>query len=143
RIDVRDGAKGPRVVEGVKRRVVARPHRRQPGDEELWVVIRYPDRDKPQVVQVDDDRSTAAPETPLGAVARVAQAGQRSEECLQRSKREAGLADDAVRHGPGWHHQHTLSFLATWFLARETHRGKTMDACDDVTADSPRHCGDL
>jgi hypothetical protein len=33
RIDVRDGAKGPLVVEAVKRRVVSRTHRRQQGDE--------------------------------------------------------------------------------------------------------------
>ena len=41
RIDVRDGAKGPLVVEIVKRRVVSRTHRRQQGDEELLAVIRY------------------------------------------------------------------------------------------------------
>src|SRR5215475_13258687 len=35
RIDVRDGSKGPLVVEVVKRRVVARPHRRQQGHEEM------------------------------------------------------------------------------------------------------------
>ena len=35
RIDGRDGSTGPRVVDGVKRRVVARPPRRQHGDEEL------------------------------------------------------------------------------------------------------------
>src|SRR2546428_10705528 len=34
RIDVRDGSKGPLVVEVVKRRVVSRTHRRQQGDEE-------------------------------------------------------------------------------------------------------------
>jgi SRSO17 transposase len=143
RIDVRDGAKGPLVVEMVKRRVVGRTHRRQQGDEELLVVIRYHDRDKQQVVKVDYYLSNAAPATPLGALARVAKAGHRIEECLQRSKREAGLADYEVRHWTGWHHHHTLSLLATWFLERETHRGKKMDTCDDVTADSPRYCGDL
>ena len=35
RIDVRDGSKGPLVVDVVKRRVVARTPRRQQGDEEL------------------------------------------------------------------------------------------------------------
>ena len=35
RIDVRDGSKGPLVVDGIKRRVVARTPRRQQGDEEL------------------------------------------------------------------------------------------------------------
>src|SRR5712691_3270906 len=50
RIDVRDGSKGPLGVEVVKRRVVARTHRRQQGDEETLVVIRSRDRDQEQVV---------------------------------------------------------------------------------------------
>ena len=53
RIDVRDRAKGPLVVEIVKRRVVSRDHRRQQGEEELLTVIRSRDRDADKVVQVD------------------------------------------------------------------------------------------
>jgi len=143
RIDVRDGSTGPLVVEVVKRRVVSRTHRRQEGDEELLVVIRYRDRDQEQVVKVDYYLSNAVPETPLGALARVAKAAHRIEECLQRSKSEAGLADYEVRNWTGWQHHQTLSFLATWFLVRETQRGKKMDPCDHLTPDSPRHCDDL
>jgi len=143
RIDVRDGAQGPLVVDVVKRRVMARTHRRQQGHEERVVVIRYRDRDHQQVVKVDVYLSNAAPETSLWPCARVAKAEHRLEECLQRSKSEAGLADDEVRHGTGWHHHQTLSLLATWFLVTETLRGKKMDTRDHVTADSPRHRGDL
>ena len=139
RVDVRDGSKGPLVVEVVKRRVVSRTHRRQQGDEELLVVIRYRDRDNHQVVKVDYYLSNAAPETPRWELARVAKAAHRIEECLQRSKSEAGLADYEVRHWTGWQHHHTLSLLATWFLERETHRGKKMDACTHVTPDPSRH----
>jgi hypothetical protein len=142
RIDVRDGAKGPLTVEGVQRRVGAPPHRRQQGDEELVVVLRYHDRDKQPVGKVGDALAQAAPETPLGALARVATAGHRLEACLQRSKSAAGLADSAGRHWTGWHHHQTLAFLATWFLERETHRGKTRDAGENVPADAPRPCGD-
>src|SRR6266568_7470769 len=91
RIDVRDGSKGPLVVEAVKRRVVSRTHRRQQGDEEMLVVIRYRDRDQQEVVKVDYYLSNAVPETPLWEFARVAKAEHRIEECLQRSKSEAGL----------------------------------------------------
>jgi len=143
RIDVRDGSKGPLVVETVKRRVVSRTHRRQQGDEELLVVIRYRDRDNQQVVQVDYYLSNAVPETPLGEFARVAKAEHRIEECLQRSKSEAGLADYEVRNWTGWQHHQTLSLLATWFLVRETDRGKKMDPGDYLPADSPGHCDDL
>ena len=142
RIDVRDGSKGLLVVEVVKRRVVARTHRRQQGHEEMLVVMRYRDRDNQQVVKVDYYLSNAAPETPLWQFARVAKAEHRIEDCIQRSKSEAGLADYEVRHGTGWQHHQTLSLLATWFLVQETERGKKMDASDDVTPDSPRHCGD-
>jgi SRSO17 transposase len=143
RIDVRDGAKGPLVVEAVKRRVVSRTHRRQQGDEEILVVLRYRDRDNQQVVKVDYYLSNAAPETPLGEFARVAKAEHRIEECLQRSKSEAGLADYEVRNWTGWQHHQTLSFLATWFLVRETERGKKLDPCDHLTTDSSGHCLDL
>ena len=112
------------MVEAVKRRVVSRTHRRQQGDPETSVVLRYRDRDQAQVVKVDYYLSNAAPETPLGEFARVAKAEHRIEECLQRSKSEAGLADYEVRNWTGWQHHQTLSFLATWFLVRETERGK-------------------
>jgi SRSO17 transposase len=131
------------VVEAVKRRVVSRTHRRQQGDEEMVVVIRYRDRDQQEVVKVDYYLSNAVPQTPLGEFARVAKAEHRIEECLQRSKSEAGLADYEVRNWTGWQQHQTLSFLATWFLVRETERGKKMDPCDDLTTDSPGHRYDL
>jgi SRSO17 transposase len=143
RINVRDGSKGPLVVEVVKRRVASRTHRRQQGDEELLTVIRYRDRDQDEVVKVDYYLSNTVPETSLAELARVAKAEHRIEECLQRSKSEAGLADYEGRNWTGWQHHQTLSLLATWFLERETQRGKKMDTGHDVTADSPRHRGDL
>jgi len=143
RIDVRDGSKGPLVVDVVKRRVASRTHRRQQGDEEMLVVMRYRDRDNQQVVKVDYYLSNAAPVTPLWEFARVAKAEHRIEACLQRSKSEAGLADYEVRNWTGWQHHQTLSLLATWFLVRETHRGKKMDACDHVTPDSAGYRDDL
>src|SRR4029077_11400551 len=142
-LDVRDGAKGPLVVEMVKRRVVSRTHRRQQGDEELLAVLRYRDRDQDKVVTVDYYLSKAAPETPLWELARVAKAEHRIEECLQRSTSKAGLADYEVRHWTGGQHHQTLSLRATWFLVRETDRGKKMDPCDHLTADSSGHCPDL
>jgi len=143
RIDVRDGAKGPLVVDVVTRRVVSRTPKRQQGHEEMVVVMRYRDRDKQEVVKVDYYLSNAEPETPQWACARVAKAEHRIEECLQRSKSEAGLADYEVRNWTGWHHHQTLSLIATWFLVTETLRGKKMDARHHVTTDSPRHRSDL
>jgi len=66
--------------------------------------------------------------------ARVFKAQHRIEECLQRAKGEAGLADYQVRTWQGWHHHQTLSLLATWFLTQETRRGKNPDPGADGAA---------
>jgi len=124
RVDVRDGATGPLVVDIVTRRVVSRTPRRPQGDEAMVVVRRYRDRDTQQVVQVDGYLSHAAPATPLWECARVAKAAPRMEEGRQRRTSEAGLADDEVRHWTGGHQHPTLAFLATWFLVTATQRGK-------------------
>jgi len=137
-IDVRDGAKGPLVVDIVKRRMVARTPQRQEGHEETVVVVRYRDRDRQEVVKVDYYLSNGTAQTSLAAFARVTKAAHRIEECLQRSKSETRLADYEVRHWMGWHHHQTLSLIATWFLVIETRRGKKMATRNDVTPDSGR-----
>ena len=137
KIDVRDGSKGPLVVEAVKRRVVGRNQRRQPGHEETLVAIRYRDRENRRVVKTDYYLSNAAADVALSEFARVAKAEHRIEECLQRAKSEAGLADYEVRNWKGWHHHQTLSLIAAWFLVTEARRGKKMDTSDHRAA-SPR-----
>lgn len=138
-IDVRDGSKGPLVVEAAKRRVLSRTDRRQEGHEEVLVIIRFKDHDNRQVVQTDYYFSNAAAETSLTEFARAAKAEHRIEECLQRAKSEAGLADYEVRTWCGWHHHQTLSLLASWFLVSEARRGKKMDTCDHSPTNPRRH----
>ena len=69
-IDVRDGAKGPLVIESVKGPVVARTPQRQEGHREMAVVVRYRDRDQQEVVQVDFSLSNGAAATALADFAR-------------------------------------------------------------------------
>lgn len=128
-IDVRDGSKGPLIVEAVKRRVVGRTDKRQEGHDEMLVVIRYRDRDR-RVVKTDYYLSNAPAETSVAEFARVAKAEQRIEECIQRGKSEAGLGDYEVRNWIGWHHHQILSLIASWFLVMEARRGKKMDPGD-------------
>jgi SRSO17 transposase len=135
-LDVRDGSKGPLLVEIIKRRVVARTQERQEGHEEVLVVIRYRDRDDESVVKVDYYLSNAEPETSLDEFARVAKAEHRIEECLERGKSEVGMADYEVRNWDGWHRHQTLSLLSAWFLVTETRRGKKMDTIDHAATDS-------
>ena len=142
KVDIRDGSKGPLVIEIVKRRVVGRNHRRQEGHAEVLVVIRYRDRDNRRVVKTDYYLSNASPDVELAEFARVAKAEHRIEECLQRAKSEAGLADYEVRNWKGWHHHQTLSLVATWFLVVEARRGKKMDACDYRATSSRGHFRD-
>jgi SRSO17 transposase len=138
-IDVRDGAKGPLVVEVLKRRVAARSQRHQEGPAETLVVIRFRERENEQVIKVDYYLSNASPDVPLAEFARVAKAEHRIEECLQRAKSEVGLSDYEVRSWEGWHHHQTLSLLASWFLVTETRRGKKMDACPHGSTGPRRH----
>ena len=57
-------------------------------------------------------------------LARVAKAEHRVEQCLQRGKSEAGLAEYQVRTWSGWYHHQALSLIAAWFLVKESSRGK-------------------
>jgi SRSO17 transposase len=140
-IDVRDGEKGPLVVEAIHTRVVARTDKRQEGHEEVLVVIRYKARDE-QVVKTDYYLSNANGSTALAEFARVANAEHRIEECLQRAKSEAGLGDYEVRNWTGWQHHQTLSLIASWFLVSEARRGKKIHPRDYRPPDSPGHCVD-
>lgn len=131
-VTVRDGEKGPLVVQTVKRRVQAKTEKRRVGSEELLVVVRT--RQQDGTWKHDYHLSNAAPETPLAEFARVANAEHRIEECFQRAKGEAGLADYEVRTWRGWYHHQTLAMIATWFLSVEARRGKKMDTGADGAA---------
>lgn len=135
-IDVRDGEKGPLVVEALKRRVETGRRGRSTACEEMLVVIRYKDRDS-NVVKTDYYLSNAADNTPLAEFCRAAKAEHRVEECLQRAKSETGLADYEVRNWLGWRHHQTLSLLASWFLNVESRRAEKKDARHDVQSASP------
>ena len=131
-IDVRDGEKGPLVVEVVKRRVRARTETGGTGPDELLFVTREAQSDGK--FKHDYYLSNADFEVPLSELARVSKAAHRVEECFRRGKSEAGLADYQVRNWRGWHHHQTLSLLAAWFLNQETRRGKNPDPGVDDSA---------
>jgi SRSO17 transposase len=136
-IDVRDGARGPLVVQAVKTRVQAKTDRRRNGPEEILVVIRELQDDG--TMKHDYYLSNAPFATALGEFARVAKAEHRIEECLGRAKGEAGLAQYQVRTWIGWHHHQTLSLLAAWFLIQEDRRGKKIHPGADGPDSSHDH----
>jgi SRSO17 transposase len=137
-IDVRDGEKGPLVVQAVKARVQAKTDRRRVGPDETLVVVR--ERQGDGDWKHDYYLSNASWQTALTEFVRVTKAEHRIEECLKRAKGEAGLADYEVRTWEGWHHHQALALIATWFLVEETKRGKKMDTGDHGSAASHDHC---
>jgi SRSO17 transposase len=136
RIEVGDGERGPKVVELVATRVVAKTDRGRIGPEELLVVLRS--RDEDGLTKHDYYLSNAPPETLPGVLVRVARAGHRVEECLQRGKSEVGLAGYQVRTWSGWHHHMALALIAAWFLVQEARRGKKADTGADGAAGARR-----
>jgi SRSO17 transposase len=131
-VDVRDGEKGPLVVQAAWTLVQTRSDGRASGVVERLLVFR--ERQADGSWKHDYLLSNVVLGTPVTEYARVFNAEHRIEECLKRAKSEAGLADYQVRTWEGWHHHQTLSLLATWFLMQETRRGKNTDARADRAA---------
>jgi SRSO17 transposase len=134
RVEVRDGEKGPLVIEVLKHRVQARTETGGTGPEELLFVTR--ERLCDGKFKHDYYLSNSDPGVPLAELSRVSKAAHRIEECFERAKGEAGLADYQVRNWTAWYHHQTLSLLAAWFLNQETRRGKNPDPGIDATATS-------
>jgi SRSO17 transposase len=131
-IEVRDGEKGPLVVQVARALVQARTEGRVSDVAELLLAVR--ERQADGSWKHDYLLSNAALGTALAEFARVLKAQHRIEDCLKRAKGEAGLADYQVRSWEGWHHHQALSLLATWFLTQETRRGKKVDPGVDNAA---------
>jgi SRSO17 transposase len=131
-VDVRDGEQGPLVVQAAWAPVQARTQGRPSDVSEVLVVFREQQGDGSW--KHDYLLSNAVVTTPVAEFARVFKAEHRIEECLQRAKSAAGLADYQVRTWEGWHHHQTLALLATWFLTQETRRGKNTDPRADGAA---------
>ena len=137
-IMVRDGEKGPITVQTIMTPVETGWKKYGTLTDEVFVVIRYQDRDS-KVLKTDYYLSNAEAETPLKEFCRAAKAEHRIEECFRRGKSEAGMADYEVRNWIGWHHHQILSLLAAWFLTVETRRAEKKDASDHVPPSSNRH----
>lgn len=113
RVGVRDTEKGPLEVEAIRTVVWTRDDQRISRTEVLLVLRELgPD---PHYRCFLSNGATAS----LVELVRAAKERQRIEECFERAKSEAGLAQYEVRSWAGWHHHITLSMLATWFLTLE------------------------
>jgi SRSO17 transposase len=116
RLKVRDTERGPLEVEAT-RTVVWTKEKRRIGPTEVLLVMRTLDRD-PQYWYFLSNAKLAS----VAQLVHAAKQRQRIEECFERAKGEAGLAQYEVRSWVGWHHHMTLSLLTTWFLTSEARR---------------------
>jgi SRSO17 transposase len=116
RITVRDGEKGPLVVDAMTARVRAKQEGRI-GPEERLVVIRPVGESR-----ADYALTNAGPEVALADVVRAQRQRHRIEELFATGNGEAGLDHYEVRSWVGWHHHVTLSLVALWFLCLDRRR---------------------
>jgi SRSO17 transposase len=114
RIEVREGEKGPLVVQAVQRRVQTKVGRRNGPEERLLVT-----RTLTEPAKTDYSLVPAGAEATLAEIVRVRAERHQVEELLQAGKGEVGLAHYEVRSWIGWHHHMTLALLALWFLILE------------------------
>jgi SRSO17 transposase len=136
-VEVRDAEKGPLAVQVVRALVQARADNRASEVAEVLVVFR--ERQPDGSWKHDYLLSNAPADTPAAEFARAFNAHHRVEECLQRAKGEAGLADYQVRTWGGWHHHQALSLVAAWFLTQEARRGKKADPGVDRPSGAEGH----
>jgi SRSO17 transposase len=130
RITVRDGEKGPLVVDAMSVRVRAKQDGRI-GPEERLVVIRPVGESR-----IDYALSNAGPGVPLAELVSVQRQRHRIEELFEAGNGEAGLDHYEVRGWVGWHHHMTLSLVALWFLCLERRRFGGENPGGDRVADA-------
>jgi hypothetical protein len=128
-VEVRDGEKGPLVVQAAWTLVQARTERKPSDVAEALVVFR--ERQSDRTYKHDYLLSNAILSDPVPELARVYKAEHRVEESIKQAKSEAGLGGYQVRTWAGWHHHQALSLVATWFLNEEARRGKNTDPRPD------------
>ena len=128
RITVREGEKGPLLVDAMSVRVRTKQDGRV-GPEERLVVIRPVGESR-----IDYVLSNARPETALAEVVRAQRQRHRIEEVFGAGKGEVGLDHYEVRSWVGWHHHMTLSLVALWFLCLERRQVGGKNPGDDGAA---------
>lgn len=131
RITVRDGEKGPLLVDAMVVQVKAKEGGRV-GPEERLVVIRPVGESR-----IDYALTNAEAGVALSELVRVQRQRHRIEELFELGKGEAGLDHYEVRSWIGWHHHMTLSLVAMWFVCLEQMRLGGKNPGHHSTADAP------
>jgi SRSO17 transposase len=136
KVHVRDGEKGPLVVDAVRAEVQTRLNRKA-GPRETLLVVRSPGP-RPEL----SFNLAHAPEgTSIEELVRAKSERHRVEEDFERAKGEVGLGHYEVRSWPGWRHHQTLALIALFFLVAEHGRLGGKYSGDDLSSDGRRRGG--
>ena len=111
-IPVKQGEKGPIVVQAIMTRVQTRFDSRL-GPQEWLLVLRTPEG------EISYHLVWAPWEVTLEEAVQAHGRRHQIEQLFEYGKGEAGLDHYEVRSYVGWHHHMTLSLLALWFLCQE------------------------
>jgi hypothetical protein len=117
RLTVRDGERGPLLVDAMTVRVRTKLDRRN-GPEERLVVMRTVEA----APETHYALSNAAAEAALEELVRARFTRHKVEEVFEAAEQGVGLAHYEARSWVGWHHHVTLSLVALWFLCCERRR---------------------
>lgn len=138
RVFVRDGEKGPQILDVATTHVRARTERKKTGVRELLVVTRSLDA----TPELKFYLSNADAQTSRQTLAQVATHQHRIEECFTLAKDDLGMDHYEVRSWLGWQHHMTMSFLGHWFVIREHRRlGEKISSPDGGRDGHPRSEG--
>jgi SRSO17 transposase len=124
---IKEGSQGPMVAEFAAMRVIA-VRDALPGPDVWLVRRRHMATGELQTSLGTAPRDTAG-ETPV----RMRAMRWPIDTCVEDSQQRLGMGDDAVRSGPGWHHQMTWVRLAHCLVVRLRLR-LTTSACGHVTS---------
>ena len=133
RIEVRDGTKGPIVVDVLHRMVWVWD--REESKAHLWRLIVRREVDTPEKIKFS--LSNAPPDVSMNELAYRQAQRYWVERSFQDGKTEVGMADYQVRGWRPWHHHASLVMMAMLFLLRERLTHATTHpllSCADVTA---------
>lgn len=118
RVFVRDGEKGPQILDVATTCVRARTERKRTGVRETLLVTRSLDA----TPELKFFLSNADAHTSRQTLAQVAVHQHRIEESFTLAKDDLGMDHYEVRSWLGWQHHMTMSFLGHWFVTREHRR---------------------
>jgi SRSO17 transposase len=127
---IKEGTKGPMVVDLVCRRVVA--VREALSGPEVWLLLRR----RVDTGELKTYVCNAPPATALETLVRMSGMQGTIESCLEECKQYLGMGDYEVRGWRGWHHHMTLCILAHFFLVRQQQALKKRSGSDRTASAS-------